>query len=312
MRGNPAVAGSAGLEQGSIPACAGEPRLLYSAISAAAVYPRVCGGTGHYYHQSRCPAGLSPRVRGNLFRWSLARRRDRSIPACAGEPYGNDSIPDGGRVYPRVCGGTVQRRRHQFPVQGLSPRVRGNLLVHQVNARAEGSIPACAGEPRLLGYDGSGNLVYPRVCGGTLPTGFHAPNAEGLSPRVRGNRLDIAAPTTVRRSIPACAGEPTLDGDGTADSPVYPRVCGGTPLPTRRRSKSRGLSPRVRGNRPAAGRDGHRQGSIPACAGEPCPTRMMRLSGGVYPRVCGGTMPLRRALTTTRGLSPRVRGNRSR
>ena len=51
--------------------------------------------------------------------------------------------------------------------------------------------------------------------------------------------------------------------------------------------------------------------SIPACAGEP-----PRSNGGshdlpVYPRVCGGTAVSSRAKRLRRGLSPRVRGNRS-
>ena len=52
------------------------------------------------------------------------------------------------------------------------------------------------------------DMVYPRVCGGTVEhivfVGVHA----GLSPRVRGNprRSEPRAPGT--RSIPACAGEP--------------------------------------------------------------------------------------------------------
>ena len=50
--------------------------------------------------------------------------------------------------------------------------------------------------------------VYPRVCGGTpsLVCGFHS--AIGLSPRVRGNLVIILLGRIVRRSIPACAGEP--------------------------------------------------------------------------------------------------------
>ena len=54
---------------------------------------------------------------------------------------------------------------------GLSPRVRGNHRPLHVGAAVVGSIPACAGEPRLeLGVLGRGR-VYPRVCGGTEPKG---------------------------------------------------------------------------------------------------------------------------------------------
>ena len=51
---------------------------------------------------------------------------------------------------------------------------------------------------------------------------------KGLSPRVRGNRSASSNPTSGARSIPACAGEPPLNAEATADFKVYPRVCGGT------------------------------------------------------------------------------------
>ena len=90
-----------------------------------------------------------------------------SIPACAGEPLAGDT---GGlliRVYPRVCGGTWGGGG-RLPLRlGLSPRVRGNPVGTAGAGVAQGSIPACAGEParrvRSLARQG----VYPRVCGGT-------------------------------------------------------------------------------------------------------------------------------------------------
>ena len=71
----------------------------------------------------------------------------------------------------------------------------------------------------------------------------------GLSPRVRGNRVNALAKKTHQRSIPAGAGEPTL---------------------TRAMVELiRGLSPRVRGNRRQDRPQRSRSGSIPAGAGEP-------------------------------------------
>ena len=72
----------------------------------------------------------------------------------------------------------------------------------------------------------------------------------------------------------------------------------------------RGLSPRVRGNRPGAGPCGGPGGSIPACAGEPRAERGILQEGTVYPRVCGGTASAAGYDAGHAGLSPRVRGNR--
>ena len=94
-------------------------------------------------------------------------------------------------------------------------------------------------------------------------------------------------------------------------------------------TRSPGLSPRVRGNRPAVGlvffvfgsipaRAEDRaiiadppfvEGSIPARAGEPRTAWMARKHPWVYPRACGGTARGAPASSASRGLSPRVRGN---
>ena len=91
--------------------------------------------------------GLSPRVRGNQSDAPLHRRGLRSTPACAGEP--SLSLRDNGltAVYPRVCGGTAWRLSLTTCLRGLSPRVRGNRLLHRLNSPIHRSIPACAGEP---------------------------------------------------------------------------------------------------------------------------------------------------------------------
>ena len=152
----------------SIPACAGEP--LPSSIAMAScrvyprvcgepydaaripcrrtVYPRVCGGTSAREAWRGTEPGLSPRVRGNPLGWGLSFGLPRSIPACAGEPCGEQILPNDGWVYPRVCGGTLRGRGLGRPEDGLSPRVRGNLRTTSCMTERDGSIPACAGEPR--------------------------------------------------------------------------------------------------------------------------------------------------------------------
>ncbi len=131
-----------------------------------------------------------------------------SIPACAGEPRLGSQARHLHPVYPRVCGGTSQLDTLQPNPQGLSPRVRGNPAKPDILTATRGSIPACAGEPAMQEYDVDRKLVYPRVCGGTNIDSEVGIPAQGLSPRVRGNRQALALPPTRLRSIPACAGEP--------------------------------------------------------------------------------------------------------
>ena len=127
------------------------------------------------------------------------------------------------------------------------------------------------------------------MCGGTQGILVVGIRSEGLSPRVRGNRLNAVGQGYFRRSIPACAGEPVIIVLSIGVRRVYPRVCGGTRWLRVRKGRWRGLSPRVRGNRPYCPHSGRGRGSIPACAGEPRAGDTATEPLAVYPRVCGGT-----------------------
>ena len=270
----------------SIPACAGEPRWVFSVCMLTRVYPRVCGGTWAIDTAYVGSIGLSPRVRGNLTGYPAVKETERSIPACAGEPLPPESLPAPTRVYPRVCGGTS----NPFPNPGLSPRVRGNPLPPRVRALSSRSIPACAGEPASTAFHSIQGRVYPRVCGGTN-AGVSGPGScHGLSPRVRGNPSPAIRTRSCAWSIPACAGEPPLPAAAGSTNGVYPRVCGGTQAAKRGEWARCGLSPRVRGNRAGEEKPRPDEGSIPACAGEPGDRRPQASGERVYPRVCGGTV----------------------
>ena len=113
----------------------------------------------------------------------------RSIPACAGEPGDAGAAMQSAQVYPRVCGGTFRPDSGPLVGNGLSPRVRGNLIREVgVNIRCR-SIPACAGEPVSDRPDRVTLKVYPRVCGGTRYLAIARFYVQGLSPRVRGNHV---------------------------------------------------------------------------------------------------------------------------
>ena len=188
-----------------------------------------------------------------------------------------------------MCGETPQRHTSPRPVQGLSPRVRGNLHRPVVDGESGRSIPACAGKPTENDRRSDMDRVYPRVCGETGRTSRQAPAWRGLSPRVRGNRGTRPGRGAGAGSIPACAGKPPPSPRCSVAHTVYPRVCGetfgvclGLPL-------SCGLSPRVRGNRERCSVGVSCQGSIPACAGKPSYTFPEAAGTPVYPRVCGET-----------------------
>ncbi len=296
--------------QRSIPACTGEPRDHAHAEGWRRVYPRVYGGTTIWGAGNGSTTGLSPRVRGNQVRADPPGRRQRSIPACTGEPILGIAFGFGNRVYPRVYGGTSHRLGARRRGRGLSPRVRGNPRRARYLPQRGGSIPACTGEPRFVERMVMLLGVYPRVYGGTAwPASRGKPDA-GLSPRVRGNHRTSYQLHISLRSIPACTGEPPVCPPTVLGKRVYPRVYGGTFERWSQRAQDFGLSPRVRGNRSLSPEFKFLCGSIPACTGEPERPRGRRGRCGVYPRVYGGTAMANMVDLFPQGLSPRVRGNR--
>ena len=194
---------------------------------------------------------------------------------------------------------------------GLSPRLRGNRHLEHRPISQEGSIPAPAGEPGASTRSRKSKRVYPRACGGTTIRLVLGIRLDGLSPRLRGNRLERKPGLQPGRSIPAPAGEPAAGPRGRSLIAVYPRACGGTRPKASCRSKSSGLSPRLRGNPHQDSVAGPLRGSIPAPAGEPGRSGTRHSPSGVYPRACGGTLLLGVPRTSVVGLSPRLRGNRS-
>ncbi len=172
---------------GSIPACTGEPPRFAAGRDFYRVYPRVYGGTGAAVKFNPSMSGLSPRVRGNPRVKENAKIAHGSIPACTGEPQSQGKCQDCSRVYPRVYGGTESAPKPAQAFRGLSPRVRGNPVLSQMQPLLSGSIPACTGEPRPVRSPIARHSVYPRVYGGTARWYSSSPASNGLSPRVRGN-----------------------------------------------------------------------------------------------------------------------------
>ena len=196
------------VDEGFIPARAGEPRSASTSGSRSTVHPRACGGARSAGHSSGSPPGSSPRVRGSLELRPFDGPRDGFIPARAGEPRGTRRRSRSRRVHPRACGGAVMWMKGRGPWRGSSPRVRGSHPLPQVGRALLGFIPARAGEPPAEPASAASPRVHPRACGGacTCPTMLSL--SSGSSPRVRGSRRQGERARAVGGVIPARAGEP--------------------------------------------------------------------------------------------------------
>ena len=71
-----------------IPACAGNSIFDQCGEVLAPVHPRVCGEQPHVSLSASSRTGSSPRVRGTDLQANRALRRERFIPACAGNSIG--------------------------------------------------------------------------------------------------------------------------------------------------------------------------------------------------------------------------------
>ena len=191
-------------------------------------YPRVCGATANRCSALARFAGLSPRVRGNRNINASSISKDGPIPACAGQPTFHTLLNGATGAYPRVCGATAPCDVLLNWMEGLSPRVRGNLLGFGQGGHAEGPIPACAGQPRSKAPFSGVWWAYPRVCGATPAAHELDYPHPGLSPRVRGNRSSDIQVLCQVGPIPACAGQPRHHPPQSVSLRAYPRVCGAT------------------------------------------------------------------------------------
>ncbi len=165
MRGSLANAVNAIPGHRSIPAYAGKPGMVCSSARAFRVYPRVCGEARLRVIVRGLLVGLSPRMRGSRTLTRDGQGYRGSIPAYAGKPTIPGAVHGSAVVYPRVCGEAVTSPSKSVSSSGLSPRMRGSLVLAGAADVGVGSIPAYAGKPRTTTAALRFPRVYPRVCG---------------------------------------------------------------------------------------------------------------------------------------------------
>ncbi len=193
---------------GSIPVCTGLPGSGCLKRHERRVYPRVYGATIRSDLRMLRIAGLSPCVRGYLYRCHEKISSKGSIPVCTGLPTWKAPSIRTGKVYPRVYGATWSAIAAVDWLKGLSPCVRGYLFVAVIEGEREGSIPVCTGLPRASPRRSPAAWVYPRVYGATERLPDELLDTEGLSPCVRGYREDVGPARHRQGSIPVCTGLP--------------------------------------------------------------------------------------------------------
>ena len=173
----------------------------------------------------------------------------RFIPAPAGNASDAARPVHQNPVHPRACGERTKPPSVAARAIGSSPRLRGTPQPPPSRGASRRFIPAPAGNAKAAKTGTTTMTVHPRACGerGTL---LVIPSESvGSSPRLRGTRSCPIRENTMKRFIPAPAGNAgDCDRSGSAD-PVHPRACGEREGFTCECGEPYGSSPRLRGTR---------------------------------------------------------------
>ena len=165
MRGTLSGLPTGNVDDGIIPAYAGNTHSGRHQWNRFGDHPRVCGEhvtaeVNHYLNQ-----GSSPRMRGTRGGAAEPSRPVGIIPAYAGNTDPNMVKNGELRDHPRVCGEHGVVSSHSMHSRGSSPRMRGTLPSAWRATVCRGIIPAYAGNTSFSEFYNTVDRDHPRVCG---------------------------------------------------------------------------------------------------------------------------------------------------
>ncbi len=191
---------------------------------------------------------------------------------------------------------------------GSSPHERGT---HGVDGAEDGDlrfIPARAGNTGLLTPSSTAETVHPRTSGEHAAPLCPPPPRAGSSPHERGTLRSSVGRRSLRRFIPARAGNTPIWSSSTPATSVHPRTSGEhlKRLPMSRAAS--GSSPHERGTQPLTLHCMVFLRFIPARAGNTRSGRGRRCSTAVHPRTSGEHTAAHTIPPIPAGSSPHERG----
>ena len=253
MRGTPGRARTAQLDDGIIPAYAGNTADDHKQDRFRRDHPRVCGEHLTAEHFTHGTLGSSPRMRGTPVISSTNTLTMRIIPAYAGNTCRHHQKHQHVWDHPRVCGEHLSHSKSQTAFSGSSPRMRGTPGVRPARKPAIRIIPAYAGNTQTDHQWSARNRDHPRVCGEHHCRSSKYFSAAGSSPRMRGTLIWVRPNPSPVGIIPAYAGN-TDSGKGCYHRCTdHPRVCGEHPCSPYPTEHCRGIIPAYAGNTLAIG-----------------------------------------------------------
>ena len=165
MRGTRTPASRESVQNGIIPAYAGNTSLSGNLEDFGGDHPRVCGEHVRNDRAIEARAGSSPRMRGTRDTLGGAVRPPGIIPAYAGNTKGFGKFRVHTGDHPRVCGEHKHGVERGHLRAGSSPRMRGTRACRDHVLVTSGIIPAYAGNTSASKAQLKTAGDHPRVCG---------------------------------------------------------------------------------------------------------------------------------------------------
>ena len=171
MRGTPQTPPKTALNDGIIPAYAGNTTYRSNDPQTGRDHPRVCGEHDPIWRRETRYEGSSPRMRGTQGQADRGRHEEMD--------------------HPRVCGEHSRYQTKKTAMAGSSPRMRGTPD-EDADERAErGIIPAYAGNTGAKNSRGLCQWDHPRVCGEHACHLRGSCDETGSSPRMQGTLINL-------------------------------------------------------------------------------------------------------------------------
>ena len=148
-----------------IPARAGNTRASASTSSLSTVHPRASGEHTITLRVQIATHGSSPRERGTPRTAQNAQRRQRFIPARAGNTSAWALMSSARTVHPRASGEHTPATATLNLIDGSSPRERGTRARMPGSPAGRRFIPARAGNTKAGVADALYTAVHPRASG---------------------------------------------------------------------------------------------------------------------------------------------------
>ena len=307
-RGTPRRQRQPQLHHRFIPARAGNTCTVEWRSPPSSVHPRSRGEHRRTRRARHATDGSSPLARGTLRASVECLAIGRFIPARAGNTSRSRRARWSPTVHPRSRGEHAARRPGEGDLGGSSPLARGTRRAARHRSPRRRFIPARAGNTSQSSYLPSDVTVHPRSRGEHRNKRVLGGQIGGSSPLARGTPGSRAGCQSLRRFIPARAGNTGAGCQKNAHRPVHPRSRGEHLRPEVARRGAAGSSPLARGTRLVPVWRSKSNRFIPARAGNTGWHRFHGHARPVHPRSRGEHMRTAGRDHLVDGSSPLARG----